>query len=128
MDEISELALPLQAKLLRFLQEGEFYRVGGVRPIVADVRILAASNRNLELMVKEGNFREDLYYRLNVIPVSVPPLRERKEDIPLLVGYFVNKFNEKYNIKKSIHQKLLTISRCTNSNNTRDRRRILNKS
>lgn len=103
LDEISELALPLQAKLLRFLQEGEFYKIGGVKPIVADVRILAASNQNLESMVKKGHFREDLYYRLNVIPVYVPPLRERKEDIPLLVGYFVNKFNEKHNLKKSIN-------------------------
>jgi len=103
LDEVSELALPLQAKLLRFIQEGEFYRIGGVKPVTADVRILAASNRNLEMMVREGRFREDLYYRLNVIPVYVPPLRERKEDIPLLVGYFVNKFNEKHNLKKRIN-------------------------
>lgn len=103
LDEISELELSLQAKLLRFLQEGEFYRVGGVKPVIADVKIIAASNKNLEMLVKEGKFREDLYYRLSVIPIHIPPLRERKEDIPLLAGFFVNKFNEKYNLKKSIN-------------------------
>lgn len=101
LDEISEFALPLQAKLLRFLQEGEFYKVGGKRPIAADVRIIASTNRELDALVNEGIFREDLYYRLNVIPILVPPLRERKEDIPLLVGYFAKKFNEKHNLKKS---------------------------
>lgn len=102
LDEVSELALSIQAKLLRFIQEGEFYRIGGVKPVNTDVRILAATNHNLEDLIKDGKFREDLYYRLNVIPVVVPPLRERKEDIPLLTGYFVNKFNEKHNLKKSI--------------------------
>lgn len=102
LDEISELALPLQAKILRFLQEGEFYRIGGMKPITVDVRIIAASNKNMENLVNTGVFREDLYYRLNVIPVFVPPLRERKEDIPLLVGHFVNKFNDKHDLKKSI--------------------------
>lgn len=102
LDEVNELALPLQAKLLRFIQEGEFYRIGGIKPIASDVRILAAANKNLEALVHEGKFREDLYYRLNVIPIHVPPLRERKEDIPLLAGYFVNKFNEKHQLKKSI--------------------------
>lgn len=101
LDEISELAEPLQAKLLRFLQEGEFYRVGGTKPITTDVRIISASNKDIEALVNEGVFREDLYYRLNVIPIYVPLLRERKEDIPLLVAYFVKQFNEKYNLKKS---------------------------
>lgn len=102
LDEISELELSLQAKILRFLQEGEFYRIGGVKPIKTDVRILAATNDNLEERVKEGLFREDLFYRLNVIPVIVPPLRERKEDIPVLVGHLINKFNEKHDMKKRI--------------------------
>lgn len=101
LDEISEFALPLQAKLLRFLQEGEFYRVGGKKPIATDVRIIASSNKELSNLVSDGVFREDLYYRLNVIPIFVPSLRERKEDIPLLVGYFVKKFNEKHKLQKS---------------------------
>ena len=101
LDEISELSLPLQAKLLRFLQEGEFYRVGGRTPVRSDVRVIAASNRDLWNMVQENRFREDLYYRLNVIPIRIPPLRERKEDIPLLVGYFTKRFNEKHGIMKS---------------------------
>lgn len=109
LDEISELAMPLQAKLLRFLQEGEFYRIGGIKPIKANVRIIATTNNSLPEMIKEGNFREDLYYRLNVVPVTVPPLRERKEDIPLLAGYFVNKLNEKYDIKKKIDIKTANI-------------------
>lgn len=101
LDEVSELELLLQAKLLRFLQEGEFYRVGGRKPIKTNVRIIAASNKKLDQMVKEKLFREDLYYRLNVIPITVPPLRERKEDIPLLVGHFTRIFNEKHNLKKT---------------------------
>lgn len=101
LDEVSELELSLQAKLLRFLQEGEFYRVGGRKPIQTDVRIIAASNKRLDQMVKEKMFREDLYYRLHVIPITIPPLRERKEDIPLLVGHFTRLFNEKHNLKKT---------------------------
>ncbi|ACV61859.1 two component, sigma54 specific, transcriptional regulator, Fis family [Desulfofarcimen acetoxidans DSM 771] len=97
LDEIGELPLHTQAKLLRVLQEKEFERVGGTKSIEVDVRILAATNRNLEDMVQEGKFREDLYYRLNVVNVKLPPLRERKEDISLLINYFVKKFARKYN-------------------------------
>jgi len=100
-DEISELTLPLQAKLLRFLQNGEFYRVGDMRPIHSDVRIIALSNKNLKEMVDADLFREDLFYRLNVIPINVPPLRDRGEDISLLIGYFTQKFNQKYGLTKS---------------------------
>jgi DNA-binding NtrC family response regulator len=89
LDEIGELAPSLQVKLLRVLQEKEFERVGGIKTIKVDVRILAATNRDLEKAVKEGTFREDLYYRLNVIPLHLPPLRKMKEDIPLLVGHFI---------------------------------------
>ena len=89
LDEISELAPPLQAKLLRVLQEGEFERVGSSTTRRADVRIIATTNRNLELWVSRKRFREDLYYRLNVLPIAVPPLRERVEDIPELVEYFL---------------------------------------
>ena len=101
-DEISELTLPLQAKLLRFLQDGEFYRIGGMQPVHSDVRILAATNKNLLEMVDANLFRSDLFYRLNVIPIQIPSLRDRKDDIPLLIGYFSQKFNQKYNIAKSL--------------------------
>lgn len=89
MDEIGELSLGIQAKLLRFLQEGEFYRIGGKRPIKVDVRVISATNRDLEKEVRESRFREDLFYRLNTITLRVPPLRKRKEDIPSLIEYFL---------------------------------------
>ncbi len=95
LDEIGELPLNLQVKLLRVLQEGEFDRLGGTKTIKTNVRVIAATNRNLEKAVEKGDFREDLFYRLNVFPVFVPPLRERKEDIPLLVHYFVKKYASK---------------------------------
>jgi transcriptional regulator with PAS, ATPase and Fis domain len=90
-DEIGDVSQELQTKLLRFLQEREFERVGGVTPISVDVRIIAATNRNLERFVNEGRFREDLYYRLNVVAIHLPPLRERREDIPVLAQYFLRK-------------------------------------
>ena len=92
LDEIGNMPMTLQVKLLRVLQEREFERVGGNSTIKIDVRIIAATSSNLEQMVKEGTFREDLYYRLNVIPINLPPLRERREDIPLLVQRFVRQF------------------------------------
>jgi formate hydrogenlyase transcriptional activator len=92
LDEISELPLDVQVKLLRILQHGQFERLGSTRTLSADVRIIAASNRDLEKMVKEGQFREDLFYRLNVFPIRLPALRERAEDIPLLVWTFVKEF------------------------------------
>jgi Nif-specific regulatory protein len=95
LDEIGELDPSLQVKLLRVLQEREFERVGGVKTIRVDVRILVATNKELEKRIREGKFREDLYYRLNVIPLHLPPLRERVEDILLLVDYFVHEFSKK---------------------------------
>ncbi len=92
LDEVGELAPHLQVKLLRVLQEREFERVGGIKTIKVDVRILAATNADLEQAVKEGRFREDLFYRLNVIPLHIPPLRNRKEDIPLLIDHFAHEF------------------------------------
>jgi two component, sigma54 specific, transcriptional regulator, Fis family len=96
LDEIGDMSLNLQAKLLRILQEKTFSRVGGNETIVSNARVLAATNRNLEKLVETGEFREDLFYRLNVVTIWLPPLRERKEDIPLLVDYFVAKYAEKY--------------------------------
>jgi Nif-specific regulatory protein len=93
LDEVGELSLPIQAKLLRIIQEKEFERVGGSKTIKVDVRVIAATNRNLEELIRKGLFREDLYYRLNIFPITVPPLRERKTDILLLADYFVEKYN-----------------------------------
>jgi len=93
LDEVGDISSELQTKLLRFVQEREFERVGGMKPISVDVRIIAATNRNLEAFVKEGRFREDLYHRLNVVPIALPPLRERREDIPVLSDYFLRRFS-----------------------------------
>jgi DNA-binding NtrC family response regulator len=93
LDEIGEMSPALQVKLLRVLQEREFERVGGTRTIKIDVRIIAATNKDLEMMVDNQQFREDLFYRLNVIPIMLPPLRERQSDIPLLTTYFIERFN-----------------------------------
>ncbi|CAA7625398.1 nif-specific transcriptional activator NifA [Magnetospirillum sp. UT-4] len=94
LDEIGEISAPFQAKLLRVLQEGEFERVGGSKTIKVDIRLVAATNRNLEEAVAKNEFRADLYYRLNVVPIFLPPLRERQGDIPLLAMYFLKRFNE----------------------------------
>jgi DNA-binding NtrC family response regulator len=96
LDEIGEMTPPLQAKLLRFLEERAFKHVGGLNDIRVDVRVVAATNRNLEDDVKAGRFREDLFYRLQVMPITLPPLRERKGDIPLLVSYFVDRYNREF--------------------------------
>ena len=97
LDEVSEMSQKLQAKLLRVLQEREVDRVGGREPVKVDVRILATTNRDLEQRIKDGRFREDLFYRLNVVSVEFPPLRERKSDIPLLVRHFIDKYNREMN-------------------------------
>ncbi len=107
LDEIGDLPLHLQPKLLRVLQEMEFERVGGSNKIKVDVRVIAATNRNLTELIREDKFREDLYFRLNVIPIQVPPLRERKEDIPILIEHFLERFNSEHKRKARISEKAM---------------------
>lgn len=102
MDEIGEMPLSLQSTLLRVLQDGKFIRVGGYKEINANIRIICATNKNLHNLVNEGLFRNDLFFRLNVIPIKIPPLSERKDDIPLLALYFVSYFNTQYNSNKKL--------------------------
>ena len=99
LDEVEDIPSATQTKLLRVLQEGEFERVGGNKTIKVNLRIIAASNRDLQEAVKEGTFREDLFYRLNVVNIKLPPLRERREDIPFLIHFFVEKYNQKHHMK-----------------------------
>ncbi|MCP4405191.1 MAG: sigma-54-dependent Fis family transcriptional regulator, partial [bacterium] len=96
LDEIGEISLAVQAKLLRVLQEQQFEPLGSSKTMTVNIRIIAATNRNLEEEIQEGRFREDLFYRLNVFPISVPPLRERKEDIPLLAEHFLAQYSQKH--------------------------------
>jgi len=108
LDEIGELPLELQGKLLRVIQHSEFERLGSSRTVKVDVRIIATTNRNLDEEVRHGRFRQDLYYRLNVFPITVPPLRQRKEDIPLLVQFFVEKYANKLGKQiMSIHKEMM---------------------
>lgn len=104
LDEIGELPLEMQAKLLRVIQDGEFYRVGGTTPVKTNVRIISATNRDLEQFVEEGKFRRDLYYRLNVVPIRIPRLSERREDIPALAEHFLNKYAEKFGTHRTINE------------------------
>ncbi len=110
LDEIGDMPFNLQGKILRVLQEQEFYRVGGSRTIKVDVRIIASTNKNLEKMVRQGTFREDLFYRLNVFTLHLPPLRERKEDIPLLVEYLLQNGPKKVAISSMALQMLMAFS------------------
>ncbi len=111
LDEIGELPLNLQVKLLDFLQEGTFTRVGGTEPIKINARVIAATNRDLRRMCEEGTFRKDLYYRLSVIPVRIPPLRERPDDIDALTRYFVSRYNSKYRSHKGIDPEFYAVAR-----------------
>jgi transcriptional regulator with PAS, ATPase and Fis domain len=110
LDEVEDIPPSTQIKLLRVLQEGEFERVGGNKTIQVNIRIIAASNRDLQEAVKNGVFREDLYYRLNVVNIKLPPLRERKEDIPFLINFFIDKFNQKYKMTvKGLSQRAMNL-------------------
>ncbi len=102
LDEIGTMRLDLQAKILRFLQHSEFERVGGSRTVSVDVRVIAATNSDLASMTADGTFREDLYYRLMVVPMHIPPLRERREDIPALANYFVERYNAQYGLSHAV--------------------------
>lgn len=109
LDEVSELPLSAQAKLLQFLQEQEFIPVGGSGPVHVDVRIIAATNRNLKAMVKNRQFREDLFYRLHVVDICIPPLRKHKQDIPFLAHHFLRIFNEKYGVTHQFSENALAL-------------------
>jgi transcriptional regulator with GAF, ATPase, and Fis domain len=102
LDEIGDVPVPIQVKLLRVLQEREFERLGGTRTIKVDVRLIAATNRDLRAALEDGTFREDLYYRLNVVPIDIPPLRERKDDIPDLANHFLARYSSEHG--KEIHE------------------------
>lgn len=105
LDEVGEMPLHLQVKLLKVIHEREFRRIGGTEPTKVDIQIIAATNQDLNNLVKKGEFREDLYYRLNVIPIHIPPLRTRPEDITYMIDYFTQNFNEKYNLSKKLSLK-----------------------
>ena len=97
LDEIGDMPLPVQTKLLRVLQEKQVERIGGRKPIPVDIRVICATHKNIEKMVAEGTFREDLYYRLNIIPIELPPLRMRREDLPALITHYIGYYNQKLN-------------------------------
>ncbi|MEW6660905.1 MAG: sigma 54-interacting transcriptional regulator [Bacillota bacterium] len=109
LDEISELSLVLQVKLLKAIQDREIYRIGGVKPVKLDLRIIAATNQDLKELVRAGRFRQDLYYRMNVVLLRIPPLRERREDIIPLVYHFLSHFNQKYGFKKTIASEVIRV-------------------
>ncbi|MCL6611417.1 MAG: sigma 54-interacting transcriptional regulator [Peptococcaceae bacterium] len=109
LDEVAELPLNLQVKLLRVIQEQEVYRLGGTRPIKLDVRIIAATNRDLWACVEQGTFREDLFYRINVVPINVPPLRQRREDIVPLALHFLKAFKDKYRVEKRLDPRAMAV-------------------
>lgn len=129
LDEIGDISLNMQLKLLRVLQEGEFERVGGTETIKVDVRIIAATNKDLEAAMEEGTFRHDLYYRLNVIPIEVPPLRERVEDIKYLIHHFIEKFNKVYgkNIQEVEPQALSLMEKYSYPGNIRELENLIER-
>lgn len=128
LDEIGELSLDMQAKLLRVIQDGEFFRVGGVKPVKTNVRIISATNRDLEDIIEEGSFRRDLYYRLNVVRIRVPSLSERTGDIPALVRHFLKIYSEKFSIKRGIDEDAIDyLKQCDWPGNIRELENIVQR-
>jgi len=129
LDEIGDMRVDVQAKLLRVLQEGEVERVGGDRPIRVDVRVLAATNKDLEAQVEKGEFREDLFFRLNVVPIVAPPLRDRKDDIPLLVAHFLRLYaeNNDFRPKTVVSDAMDTLCRHTWPGNIRELKNLVER-
>jgi formate hydrogenlyase transcriptional activator len=130
LDEVGELPLELQAKLLRALQEKEIERLGSNKTISIDVRIIAATNRDLTKAVKDGKFRQDLYYRLHIFPITLPPLRDRKEDIPLLASHFIQKYSKKLgrNIQGLSHKAMQDIVSYSWPGNIRELEHVIERS
>ncbi len=130
LDEIGELPPEIQVKLLRVLQERQIERLGSPRPIPVDVRIIAATNRDLEKSVREGRFRQDLFYRLNVFPITVPPLRERREDIPAMVSALVSEFGAAFgkNIESIAKESMEALQRYSWPGNVRELRNVIERS
>ena len=129
LDEVGDMSLDIQSKLLRVLEERSFERVGGTKKILVDVRIIAATNKDIKELIKEGKFRQDLYYRLNVISCYLPPLRERIEDIPLLADHFLKQYNQRYN-KNVVGIKPLVLERLKNYHwpgNVRELQNMINQ-
>jgi len=128
LDEIGELLLPLQAKLLHVLQDFRFSRLGGHGVLNVDARVIAATNRDLEAAMKRGEFREDLYYRLNVVEIRVPPLRERRDDIPTLAAWFLEKFNTQYSRRKQLRPETLArLRECQWFGNVRELENVIRR-
>jgi two-component system nitrogen regulation response regulator NtrX len=129
LDEIGDMSARVQAKVLRVIEEGEFERVGGTETIAVDVRLIAATNKDIKSLIEKGDFREDLYYRLNVVPIHVPPLRERKEDIPILAAYFLEVYCDMYGLKlKSLGKDLVArLTDYTWPGNVRELRNIIER-
>lgn len=128
LDEIGELPFEMQAKLLRVIQDGEFFRIGGTKPVKTNVRILSATNRNPEDLVEEGKFRSDLYYRLNVVRITVPPLRERPEDISALIAHFLEKYGKRFEVHRTIDQEALEyLNNCEWKGNVRELENIIQR-
>ena len=129
LDEIGDMSARVQAKVLRIIEEGEFERVGGTETLSVDVRLIAATNKDIQALIAQGDFREDLYYRLNVVPVIVPPLRERKEDIPMLAAYFLEVYCDMYGLKlKSLGEDLMSrLTEYSWPGNVRELRNIMER-
>ena len=128
LDEVGELPLDIQAKLLRVIQDGEFYKVGGTFPIKTNVRVLSATNKNIETLIEKKLFRRDLYYRLNVFPVKVPSLRERGADIPALIAHFIQKYNDKFQIQKTMEDDAIEyLKKCKWPGNIRELENVVQR-